>query len=311
MQRLTYSLMFPNGPKEEIIEELFANMDSADDYLKSIVLARLFGYMAAVSDFKRASRYAKLCIEVGENSHMYLHSTLGYGMLARTALLEENLAEAAQYTERFLRLCYENGILEYFKARKDYDHILAFARDNGIEQEITKKLMEFAGCKIKKAYVKTFGGFSVYPNKDATNPIKIARKKKRELLAFLLDAGEAGVTKEQICDAVWPESESENIKKMIGVNLAQIKNDLSCLGIESAIVCREKRYSICRDEIECDFELFENAAGNYKSTGNLSYLKHLLNFYSGEYLSGFEVFWATLSRIKYQNIFDAALTKYL
>jgi len=242
---------------------------------------------------------------------MYLHSALGYGMLARAALLEENLTEAAQYTERFIRLCYENGILEYFKARKDYDPILAFAQDKGIEQEITKQLMEFAGCKIKKAYVKTFGGFSVYPNKDATNPIKIARKKKRELLAFLLDAGEAGVTKEQICDAVWPESESANIKKMIGVNLAQIKNDLSSLGIENAIVCREKRYSICRDEIECDFELFENVAESYKSSGSLSEVQHLLDLYSGEYLSDFEAFWATSKKIKYQNIFDASITKYM
>lgn len=307
MQRLTYSLMFAGSPKEEIMNELFADFDSADDYLKSIILARLFGYLAATSGYAYACKYAKMCIQIGKKSNMLLHSTLAYGMLARAAIAEGDHAEAAFNSERYLQLCYQNGIYEYFKARKDYDPILSFAKNNGIEPEITMHFIKFSGYHVKKAYIKTFGGFSVSPYEDKTNPLKITRKKKRELLAFLLDAGESGVTKEQIYDAVWPESESGNVKKMIGVNLAQIKKDLSLLGIENSVVCRKKRYSVIRDEIECDFEIFENTAESFQNTRSRTDGQKLLNLYTGEYISDFEALWAMPKRIKYRDIYEAAV----
>jgi two-component SAPR family response regulator len=51
-------------------------------------------------------------------------------------------------------------------------------------------------------------------------------KKERELFAFLVDAGAQGATKEQLCEALWSESESRNVKGLIGVTLAQLKKDL-------------------------------------------------------------------------------------
>ncbi len=82
-------------------------------------------------------------------------------------------------------------------------------------------------------------------------------------MAFCLRSAQ-GATKEQICTAIWSESESEDIKKLIGVNLSLIKKDLACLGMENALICREKRYSICRDEIEWDIDLYEKAAENFR-----------------------------------------------
>ena len=100
--------------------------------------------------------------------------------------------------------------------------------------------MEFSGFKVKKAYIKTFGGFSVFKYQNRNCILKMRTKKERELLAFLLDAGEPGATKEQICEAIWPDSESDNIKKLIGTNLYQIKKDLKTLGIENAVICNKK-----------------------------------------------------------------------
>ncbi|NLL19708.1 MAG: hypothetical protein GX262_11905 [Clostridia bacterium] len=44
MQRLTYSLIFTDAPKEEIVQEIFDNLDQAKAYLKNLVLARLMKY---------------------------------------------------------------------------------------------------------------------------------------------------------------------------------------------------------------------------------------------------------------------------
>jgi len=307
MQRLTYSLMFASGPKEEIINEIYSNLGKAGNYLKSVILARLYGYYAAVSDLPNAVKCAKLCIEVGEKSNMQLHSTLAYGMLARAAIAAADKNEAANYTEHHLRLCSDNGIYEYFKARKEYDPILEFAYDNDIEPNITKQIMEFTGYKTKKAYIKTFGGFAVFPYNDRENPLKMRTKKERELLAYLLDAEIQGVTKEEIYNAVWPESESDNVKKLIGVNLTQIKKDLAELGIENSVICHEKQYSICRDEIKCDMDIFEATVEKFNHKSSNEESQKLLSLYKGEYLSDFEALWAMSKRIKYREIYEKAI----
>jgi len=307
MQRLTYSLMFTNGPQEDIVNKIYINLDKAGDYLKSIILARLFGYFAAVCDFPNSVKCAKLCIEVGENSNMLLHSTLAYGVLARAAIVARDQKESEYYTTRYLRLCSDNGIYEYFRAHKDYDPILEFAFINGIEPDITKQIAEFSGYKTKKVYIQTFGGLAVFPYNSRERLLKMRTKKERELLAFLLDAGVQGVSKDQIYEAVWSESESDNVKQLIGVNLTQIKKDLATLSIENAVVCHEKLYSICRDEIECDMDLFEDATEKFKLQSSNEEAQRILSLYKGEFLSDFEALWATAKRIKYRESFEEAV----
>lgn len=307
LQSLTYSLIFTNSPKEDIINEIFANVDQAGGYLKSIVYARLMGYFAVISDFQNALKCAKLCIEVGEKTNMLLQSTLAYGILSRAAITTGNKEEAVYYTKRYLQLCHGNGIYDYFRARKAYDVILEFAYRNSIEPEITEQIMGFVGYKIKKAYIKTFGEFAVFPYMNREKSLKIRTRKERELLAALLDSKEQGLTKEQIYEAIWSESESKDIKKLIGVNLSQIKKDLACLGIENSIICRNNHYCICRDEIECDFELFEEAAFKFKMEANKEDALKILNLYTGEYISEFEALWATAKRIKYRKLYEEAV----
>lgn len=307
MQRLIYGLMFTDGPKEGVIEEIYANLNQVSSYFKTIALARLFGYFGTVSDFASAVKCAKLSIEIGEQANMMMIPTMAYGILARIVIAMKDHEQSVSLTRRFLQLCYENGVYEYFRMRKAYDPILQFAFDNEIEPAITKQMMEFAGYKIKKVYITTLGGFSILPYKDRQDSLKMRTKKERELLAFLLDAGSEGVTKEQIYEAIWWESESKDIKKLIGVNLAQIKKDLAGLGVENPIINHEKHYSICRDQIAVDIDLFEEAAEDFKLQGNNEAAQKLISLYKGEYLSDFEAHWAVTKRIRYREAYNEAL----
>lgn len=307
MQRLIYSLIFTDEPKEDVIAGIYTSLDQISDYFKTIALARLFSYFATISDFSSAVKCAKLSIEIGERTNMMLIPTMAYGILARIAIALKNYEQSASLTRRFLQLCSENGIYEYFRMRKAYDPILQFAFDNGIEPTITKQMMKFAGYKIKKMYITSLGGFSVFPYKDRQEPLKMRTKKERELLAFLLDAGSEGVTKEQIYEAIWWESESKDIKKLIGVNLAHIKKDLADLGVENPIINHEKRYSICRDEIAVDIDFFEEAAERFKRQPSNETAQKLLSLYRGEYLSDFEALWALAKRLRYRKAYNEAL----
>lgn len=110
----------------------------------------------------------------------------------------------------------------------------------------------------------TLGAFTVYQDKDRKRLIKFRTKKERELFAFLLDAGDRGATKVQIYNAIWWDSESKNIKNLIAVNLRHLKNDMESIGVEKSVVCRENRYFICRNEIECDSDLFEKGYEEFR-----------------------------------------------
>ncbi|MEN6462260.1 MAG: hypothetical protein ABFC94_12935, partial [Syntrophomonas sp.] len=247
------------------------------------------------------------CIEIGERSDIMLLPTLAYGILARAAITMQDEAQAIRLTKRYLQLCDENGIYEYFKVRQAYDPILEFAFDHGIEPDFTEQMMLFAGYKPKKVYINTLGDFSVFPYSNRQEPLKMRTKKERELFALLLDAGSKGLTKEQIYQAIWSESESDNVKKLIGVNLAQIKKDLSSLGIENVIIKHEKHYSICKDEIEVDYDQFQAAKKEFELHHSHKALLQILALYKGEYLSDFEAFWAVAKRIKCRETYEKAL----
>ena len=136
-------------------------------------------------------------------------------------------------------------------------------------------------------YIETLGTFTVYHGRDRQSLVKFRSKKERELFAFLLDAGDKGATKEQIDNAIWQESESSNIKNLIAVNLRHSKNDLVRAGIGEAVVYRENRYFICRDEIAYDIDLFERTYEEFQLHRTRERAKKLISLYKGEYLSDF------------------------
>lgn len=130
MQRLTYSLVFSDTPKEDSVREIFENLDNAGAYLKNLVLARLMGYFSAKSDYANAVKCATLCIEAGERAHIMLHPSLAYGLLARAAIETKDYKMATRLTGLYFKLCSDNGLYEYFRMRKAYDPVLEFAYDN-------------------------------------------------------------------------------------------------------------------------------------------------------------------------------------
>ena len=306
LQRLTSSLIFSSEPDEAAVNEIFAGLDQAGYYLKTIILGRLFGYFSTISDFPNAVRCASLCIKIGERSNIMLLPTLAYGILSITAINMKDQLRAVEMTGHFLKLCSENGIYEYFRQHMPYDIILEFALGNGIEPGFARQMMEFAGRRTKKLFIRTMGGFSVYLDRKCQSPVKMRTKKERELFAFLLDAGAEGATKEQIYDALWSESESDNVKKLIGVNLSQIKKAVAPHGIDDLIINNYKHYSINSDVVECDIDLYEAAIAEFNSSSTKAAQK-ILQLYRGEYLSGFEALWATAKRIKYDEAYEKAL----
>lgn len=111
-QRLVYSLIFTSEPKAAIIDAILANLGNVSDYLKTIVLARLFGYYISVSDFPNAVKYAMMSIEIGKRSNIMMIPTIAYGLLTGAAISAKDHTKACDLAARYLKLCSENGIYD-------------------------------------------------------------------------------------------------------------------------------------------------------------------------------------------------------
>lgn len=306
MQHLTSSLIFSDGPKDRIINEIMSQIDQGTVYLKSIVLGRLFSYFCSIPDIPNAVQCARRCIEIGEKENIMLIPTAAYGVLARAAFETKDHNKMTAYIGKYLRLCAENGIYDYLRIKRIYGPILEFALEHGIQKDFVHYIMELFGYQTRKASVLTFGGLWVTALNGKKEPVKMRTKKERELLVFLLNSGSVGATKDQISHALWSESESDNIKKLIGVNLAHIKKDLSVCGIHTPIINENRFYRINRDEMECDMDLMESAIKQFKRNNSLEAANSILSLYKGEFLEGYEALWITTKRIYYSDAFEKA-----
>lgn len=92
------------------------------------------------------------------------------------------------------------------------------------------------------------------------------------------------------------------------MNLSYIKKDLSALGLEDPVANMGKRYSIRRDEIVTNADLFEEAARDFERNPNQRGAQMILSLYKGEYLSDFEAHWAAAKRLRYADIYRRALS---
>ncbi len=310
LQNNISSLMFTEGDKEKQIYEIYEGIPQVDDHFKTIAFGRLYNYFGSIQDYERAAQCAHASIEIGERADTMMVGTIAYGFLARIALAKGDNEETPQLIRRFLKLCEENGSYEYFRMHKAYGPILEYALKHGIEPEFTEQMIEFSGCRSKKVYVELLGGLSVFSDKEQQLPLKMRTKKERELFAFLLNSGDRGATKEQICEALWSESDSEDIKRLIGVNLAQINKDFAVIGIQNIVVNKEKHYSIRKDVLETDTELFETAIREYTNNKSEEAAQLMLELYKGEYLAGFEAHWAVAKRLRYERYYNELVALY-
>ncbi len=306
LQDVTCSLMFSQNPKEGVVSEILAQLDKCTDFHKTIILGRLINYFCAKQDLDNAVVCANKCISIGESTGIHFTLTTAYGVLAIAALERNDAQSLPVYVKKYLSLCSENGLYDHFRLKKLYGPILEYALENNIEKDFVRQMMVKAGYKAKKILVQTLGGLVITPTKERTEPIKMRTKKQRELFAFLLNSKSTGVTKEQISQALWPESKSDNIKKLIGVNLAYIKKDLESWGIKNPIINNNKHYSICMDEIEYDVEQLDQAIADFNRNKNQISANLIIALYNRDYLDGYEAGWISSKRAYYSKLLEKA-----
>lgn len=101
-----------------------------------------------------------------------------------------------------------------------------------------------------------FGNFEIL-YKD--RPIHFARRKSKELIAYLIDRRGAMITTDEIRSILWEEeADTEEKKGYVRVLANDIRKSFDALGIESILINDQNRYSVDITRISCDYIDFMN-----------------------------------------------------
>ena len=102
-----------------------------------------------------------------------------------------------------------------------------------------------------KLKVQCFGKFEVF---SAGKPVKFARKRAKEVLAYLICARGAGVSTGELCGILWEDSTDLARKKTYLRQYVQsLREALDRCGAGDALIHNRDSYSVDPSLIECDY----------------------------------------------------------
>ena len=123
----------------------------------------------------------------------------------------------------------------------------------------------------KKLQVKCFGNFEIFHNGV---PLKFARKKSKELFAYLVDREGAAVNVNELNAILWEEDKKSYFRNLI----ADIQAALKAVGAEDAFIKRRNECFIDPTKMDCD-------AYEYRKNNPAA-----VRAYRGEYMAQYD--WA-------------------
>ena len=122
----------------------------------------------------------------------------------------------------------------------------------------------------KPLKVSCFGHFEAYVN---GKKLTFKRSKTKELFAFLIDRGGAGVTVAEISVALWENDEKEKNQNYIHQLFRDLRQTLEAAGMGDVLERNNFFYSINPEKVDCDYY-------RHLKTGNPEFLGEYMSQYS-------------------------------
>ncbi|MDF2952289.1 MAG: malT, partial [Anaerocolumna sp.] len=240
-------------------------------------------------------------IQIGEQFECYAYTTIAYGRLAAIYLREGNLSKASENTRRFLMLSEQYNHRYYIRFKPLFASVLKFAAESGVSVEFTKDMMSYGGYTTERVFIHTMGSFYIASVFEREKPVKIRTQKARELLAYLL-LHRNGVTREQIFSDLWEDSEAD-ITRLFHTRRGEIRRAFESLGSKNPILHEKGVYRLNMEEIICDYDIFRQAADEFRQHSESEKAKKVVTCYTGRYLDNLEALWAESTRLSLEDMF--------
>lgn len=117
--------------------------------------------------------------------------------------------------------------------------------------------------------------------------------KARDLIAYLVLAGERPVTRDQLIEALWPDADLESGQALLHTTLYYLRRTLKPAG-EGLITFAGGAYRLDRERVSVDLDRFQQLAG----TGGAPAWRVAADLYRGDLLEGLDYPWVEAPRAR-------------
>lgn len=203
-----------------------------------------------------------------------------------------------------LRACLKVGREMNFRNHAWWDAkvmrpLYALALEHDIEAEYVHSVIRQRGLTCDESVysdkwprpvkIYCFGAFRLLLNDQPVQVSGKAQLRPLSLLKALIALGGQGVSQEQLCDALWPDSEGDAAKRTLHSNIFRARK---LLQHEDALIVREERVSLDPRLCWIDTWALEHGLKSDEESGDMAALSRILDLYRGDFLAGEDESWA-------------------
>lgn len=203
---------------------------------------------------------------------------------------------------------FNNYATEAFE-RNAIDYLLKPVRPERLAKaysKMTEKAEENKAEKYlaKKASLDTFGGLRLYCDEEE---VEWGRSKNVELFSYLLMQNGKFISKEKICEELWPSLDYERALPNLQVTVHRLRKTLSCFDRKTiCIKYKDGYYSLEINTMAYDVYRLE-ALANEKDPSQLNCIWQI---YRGPFLEGKSWIWLETERERLRRIFEQTVIRF-
>lgn len=190
---------------------------------------------------------------------------------------------------------------------------------NEIEQ---KRSLDMAGKRIsqqnpKEVYINMFGRMEVISANGVLSDDDFSAEQGCNLLAYLVINRRNGCSARLLCEALWPDMDSDDPYNAIKSAVYRLRSTLSCVGMRDLIMASHGTFVLNPEySIITDVDRFDEACRKISTTTKTENLKRLyqsvMSLYRGSLLLGHDSFqWILPKAVYYQNKYLQLLKNYI
>jgi len=295
----------PGFPAEAALIELWRRLSSLEEYLRGE------GLRGLLVDFDRMQLHLALAGLQEISIEAVLQDLIDHlrfmGATARLAEIAEEFSDTAISIRSLYRQVFEPARSVTTPPRTQLRS----------EASSVRPTTAFSEATDSRTRIFTFGRLRVIPA-GCSQPLTRAQwasKRARVLLAYLLakDLEGRGVTREEVWEAVWPDSESFDLTNAFHITMVRLRSALrrGHDGSEgSSIIFADGLYRLATDDISCDARQFDREirqAETFARDGHreesLRARQAAFDLYEGEFLADTDEIWAEARRERFRTRF--------
>lgn len=162
--------------------------------------------------------------------------------------------------------------------------------DKCVDRLLRKNVREHPN---KRLYINCFGKFRIYLQNE--EPIKWRTEKSKELAALLIYNNGRELTRDEIIEHLWPDTDIERAIRYLHNSIYYIRKSLESYSIDRADLKISGSYSIVSGaDVQNDFRDFSKVLGNVEK--DTAALEALLSLSSSDFMEGEDWSWAIVER---------------